>query len=85
MISPQQVETMIQTSLPNAQVQVVGDGEHFEAIVVSADFAGETTSDGICHTASRNGIRGNSRLISQNLHSRNLAGYGAKRLIFKED
>ncbi len=42
MISPQQVETMIQTSLPNAQVQVVGDGEHFEAIVVSADFAGKT-------------------------------------------
>ena len=42
MISPQEVETMIQTKLPNAQVQVAGDGEHFEAIIVSDEFAGKT-------------------------------------------
>ncbi len=42
MISPQQVETMIQTRLPDAQVKVVGDGQHFEAIVVSANFEGQT-------------------------------------------
>lgn len=42
MISPQQVETMIQNKLPNAEVKVVGDGEHFEAIVISPDFTGKT-------------------------------------------
>lgn len=42
MISPQQVETMIQTKLPDAQVKVAGDGEHFEAIIVSAEFEGKS-------------------------------------------
>ncbi len=42
MISPQQVETTIKTKLPNAQVKVVGDGQHFEAIIVSASFEGQT-------------------------------------------
>lgn len=42
MISPQQVETMIQEKLPNAEVKVVGDGEHFEAVIVSADFEGKS-------------------------------------------
>ena len=42
MISPQQVEPMIQTKFPDAEVQVAGDGEHFEAIIVSDEFAGKT-------------------------------------------
>lgn len=42
MISPQQVEAKIKEKLPNAQVKVVGDGEHFEAVIVSADFKGKT-------------------------------------------
>ncbi len=42
MISPQEVETAITSKLPNAQVKVVGDGQHFEAIVVSASFEGQT-------------------------------------------
>lgn len=42
MINPQQVETMIKEKLPNAEVKVVGDGEHFEAIIVSPDFEGKT-------------------------------------------
>ncbi|MEM7595254.1 MAG: BolA/IbaG family iron-sulfur metabolism protein [Cyanobacteria bacterium P01_G01_bin.39] len=42
MISPQQVETIIQEKLDNAEVKVVGDGEHFEAIIISPDFAGKT-------------------------------------------
>jgi len=41
MISPQQVETMIQTKFPDAQVQVTGDGEHFEALIVSDEFDGK--------------------------------------------
>ena len=41
MITPQQVETMIRTKFPDAEVKVAGDGEHFEAIIVSSEFAGK--------------------------------------------
>ncbi|MCC0178273.1 BolA/IbaG family iron-sulfur metabolism protein [Waterburya agarophytonicola K14] len=41
MISPEQVQTIIQERLANAEVKVVGDGQHFEAIIVSPDFAGK--------------------------------------------
>lgn len=42
MISPEQVQTMIQERLDNAEVKVVGDGQHFEAIIISPDFAGQS-------------------------------------------
>lgn len=42
MISPERVQTIIQERLSNAEVKVVGDGQHFEAIIVSSDFAGKT-------------------------------------------
>ncbi|MGK7934839.1 MAG: BolA family protein [Xenococcaceae cyanobacterium] len=42
MISPQEVETMIQSKLPEAKVQVAGDGQHFEAVIVSAQFEGKS-------------------------------------------
>lgn len=42
MISPEQVQTMIQERLSNAEVKVVGDGQHFEAVIVSPNFAGKT-------------------------------------------
>ena len=42
MISPEQVQTIIQERLSNAEVKVVGDGQHFEAVIVSADFLGKT-------------------------------------------
>ncbi len=42
MMSPQQVEAMIKEKLSDAQVKVAGDGEHFEAIIVSAEFEGKT-------------------------------------------
>ena len=41
MISPQQVETMIREKFPDAEVKVAGDGEHFEAIIVSDEFVGK--------------------------------------------
>ena len=42
MISPEQVQTIIEERLSNAEVKVVGDGQHFEAIIVSEDFAGKS-------------------------------------------
>ncbi|ACK73614.1 BolA family protein [Gloeothece citriformis PCC 7424] len=45
MVSLKQVETMIQTKLPDAHVVIrdlTGGGDHLEAIVVSSEFAGKT-------------------------------------------
>ena len=45
MASPAQVEAMIKTGLPDAIVQVRdlrGTGDHYEVIVVSAEFAGQS-------------------------------------------
>jgi acid stress-induced BolA-like protein IbaG/YrbA len=36
------VEQLIRTGLADAQVQVTGDGSHFDAVVVSAAFEGLT-------------------------------------------
>lgn len=44
MISPQQVEEMIKTQMPDAQVQVedlTGGGDHYQVSVVSSQFAGK--------------------------------------------
>ena len=45
MVSPNQVEDMIKTALQDAQVQVqdlTGGGDHYQAVVVSAEFSGKT-------------------------------------------
>jgi acid stress-induced BolA-like protein IbaG/YrbA len=43
MTRAQDIQRLIEAGLPNAQVQVLGeDGQHFEAVVVSADFAGKS-------------------------------------------
>jgi len=36
------IEQLIRAGLPEAQVQVTGDGSHFDAVVVSEVFAGLT-------------------------------------------
>ena len=42
MIEPRDIQRLIQTGLPDAQVTVEGDGHHFEARVVSVQFAGKS-------------------------------------------
>ena len=42
MTRAEDIQKMIQQGLPDATVQVSGeDGHHFEALIVSADFAGK--------------------------------------------
>jgi acid stress-induced BolA-like protein IbaG/YrbA len=44
MISPSQVESMIKTAMPDAQVQVqdlTGGGDHYQVVVVSSAFEGK--------------------------------------------
>jgi acid stress-induced BolA-like protein IbaG/YrbA len=42
MVSPEQVRCYIQDSLACDHVEVVGDGHHFEAVIVSPEFRGKT-------------------------------------------
>ena len=40
MLDPQQIQTWIAHELPCEHLAVSGDGQHFEAVIVSAEFAG---------------------------------------------
>lgn len=45
MIKPEQVETMIKTALPDAQIQVqdlTGGGDHYQVTIVSSLFEGKS-------------------------------------------
>ena len=41
MFAPEEIQRLLEQGLPGARVRVSGDGEHFEAVVVSATFAGK--------------------------------------------
>jgi stress-induced morphogen len=44
-ITAEEIQSLISTAIPDAQVQVrdfTGGGDHYEAVVVSATFAGKT-------------------------------------------
>lgn len=41
MLEPEQVKSYIESSLPCEYVAVEGDGQHFEAVIVSAEFRGQ--------------------------------------------
>lgn len=43
MTTPNEIKQWIEAGLENAQVEVVGDGHHFEAMVICADFNGKNT------------------------------------------
>ncbi len=40
MVTPESIKTDIENGMATSHVSVVGDGQHFEAIVVSDEFAG---------------------------------------------
>ena len=42
MTDPKQIQTWISESLPCDHVAVSGDGQHFEAVIVSAAFRGKS-------------------------------------------
>jgi acid stress-induced BolA-like protein IbaG/YrbA len=44
MINPSQVESMIKTGLPDAQIQIqdlTGGGDHYQVVVISSTFEGK--------------------------------------------
>ncbi|HEX7053012.1 MAG TPA: BolA family protein [Burkholderiales bacterium] len=42
MVDPQSIREGIAAALPCEHVEVVGDGQHFQALIVSAEFAGKS-------------------------------------------
>ncbi len=42
MVEPEDIKSYIAQGLQCAHVSVVGDGSHFEAVIVSVDFAGKS-------------------------------------------
>jgi len=42
MVTPESIEQGIAAGLPCERVEVVGDGQHFQALVVSSAFAGRS-------------------------------------------
>lgn len=42
MVTPEQIKQWIEMGLQGAQVQVSGDGHHFEAIIIHPDFANKS-------------------------------------------
>ncbi len=42
MVTPQDIQTWISQGLANSQVTVDGDGQHFEATIVTAEFEGKS-------------------------------------------
>lgn len=42
MVTPEQVQRYIQDNLACDHVEVQGDGHHFEALIVSAEFEGKS-------------------------------------------
>lgn len=43
MITPQQIQHLIEQGVPGARAEVSGDGHHFEAVIVAPAFAGKST------------------------------------------
>jgi acid stress-induced BolA-like protein IbaG/YrbA len=42
MVTPEQIEQYIKSGLQCEHVEVAGDGQHFEAVIVSAAFRGKS-------------------------------------------
>jgi len=41
MVTPDSIKQSIEAKLACEQIEVIGDGQHFQALIVSADFAGK--------------------------------------------
>jgi acid stress-induced BolA-like protein IbaG/YrbA len=44
-ISNEQVKTLLQEKMPDADIHIDGDGYHYRAIIVSENFSGKSTVD----------------------------------------
>ena len=42
MVTPENVKAYIEQGLACEHIEIVGDGQHFEALIVSAEFSGKS-------------------------------------------
>lgn len=42
MVTPEQLKSWIESGFESAQISVDGDGHHFEAVIVAAEFEGKS-------------------------------------------
>ena len=42
MVTAEDVKTFIESGLPCEHIELVGDGQHFQALIVSAEFRGKS-------------------------------------------
>ena len=42
MVTPEDIKTWISQGMENSDVKVKGDGQHFEAVIISPEFAGKS-------------------------------------------
>ena len=42
MVAPEDIKSWIEQNLPDSEVEISGDGRHFDAVIVSAEFVGKT-------------------------------------------
>jgi len=42
MVSAEQIKQWIESGMPGSRVEIDGDGRHFQAMILSEDFAGKT-------------------------------------------
>ena len=66
-----QVEELIRAGMPGAEVKVTGDGRHFEATVISADFTGKSLIQR--HRLVMNTVK--QQIASDELHALSIKAY----------
>ena len=42
MVTPEDIQAWISQGMENSDVKVQGDGQHFEAVIISSEFAGKS-------------------------------------------
>jgi acid stress-induced BolA-like protein IbaG/YrbA len=42
MFAVDEIQRLLEQGLPDAKIEVIGDGHHFEAVIVSAAFVGKS-------------------------------------------
>jgi len=42
MVEPNDIKVWIEQNLPNSKVEIEGDGQHFNAVIVCPEFAGKS-------------------------------------------
>lgn len=67
----QAIVELIKAGMPGADVEVTGDGRHFEAVVVSSDFEGKTLVQR--HRMVMNTVQ--QQIASDELHALSIKAY----------